>query len=188
MNDVQLGGASAAQPMRLCHSPAPDALAARCLLPLALPWRVYLWYPACISHVSRLCISPYSCYPAVSLYRSLSIAILQQIQCIPLYPTVSSCIRTYLAISSCICMYPAVSRRIPPPRIRDMAKNTLQGGLPLPATFDARDTFLPWSRKVRRPRSMLLFVCKCSCPRAPHATCCGVSLGICELLVAVCWL
>jgi len=77
---------------------------------------VYVWdvlpvfdlYPAC------LCLSPYPWYPAVSLYRSIYLSILQQIHCICilLYPTVSNCIRTHLAVSSCVPLYLTVSHRL----------------------------------------------------------------------------
>jgi len=73
-------------------------------------WCVFLGSPPPVFHPYPACISPYPWYPAVSLY----LAILQQIHCIPLYPTVS--VRN-LAVSSC---------RIPPPRKRDITKNTLQ--------------------------------------------------------------
>ena len=73
---------------------------------------------ACIFGMSRLyftCIPPVShrildipCIPVSILYLSM----LQQIHCIPLYPTVSSCIRTYLAVSSCILLYLTVSHRL----------------------------------------------------------------------------
>jgi len=74
---------------------------------------VYFWdvppvfhlYPACISPISRLYLTV---YPCLDLYLS----ILQQIHCIPLYPTVSSCIRTYLAVSGCIPLYLTVSHRL----------------------------------------------------------------------------
>jgi len=59
---------------------------------------VHFWDLPPVFHRYPACISLYPRYPAVSLY----LAILQQIHCIPLYPTVSSCIRTYLAVSSCI--------------------------------------------------------------------------------------
>jgi len=68
----------------------------------ALPWSVYfldippvilLYLPA--SH--RILNIPL--YPCIGI--GLYLAILQQIHCIPPYPTVSSCIRMYLAVSSC---------------------------------------------------------------------------------------
>jgi len=77
----------------------------------------------CIFGMSRLyftCIPPVSHrilgirYIPVSI---LYLSILQQIHCIPLYPTVFSCIlRTYLAVSSCmrrcIPLYLTVSHRL----------------------------------------------------------------------------
>ena len=70
---------------------------------------MYFWNRPPVFHLYLACISPYPWYPAVFLY----LAILQQIHCIPLYPTVSSCICTYLAVSSCICCispYPTASK------------------------------------------------------------------------------
>jgi len=71
---------------------------------------------ACLFGMSRLhftYIPPVSyhilgipCIPVSIIYLS----ILQQIHCIPLYPTVSSCIRTYLAVSRCISPYPTASK------------------------------------------------------------------------------
>jgi len=56
-------------------------------------------------------LTPYPWYPAVFLY----LAILQQIHCIPLYPTVVSSCMLYSYVSSCIqlyLLYLAVSRCI----------------------------------------------------------------------------
>ena len=73
---------------------------------------------ACILGISRLY---FTCTPPVShhilgtplyLYIDLYLAMLQQIHCIPLYPTASRCIRTYLAVSSCIPLYLTVSHRL----------------------------------------------------------------------------
>ena len=86
---------------------------------------VNFWDLPPVFHLYPACISRYPWYPAVSL---LYLAILQQIHCIPLYPTV---IQLYPYVASCIqlyLLYPAVFHRISPPRKRDMAKNTLQGG------------------------------------------------------------
>jgi len=52
---------------------------------------------------------------------------LQQIHCIPLYPTVSRCFCTHLAVSSCISPYLTVSHRI---ENGIWPKNTLQGRAP----------------------------------------------------------
>jgi len=94
---------------------------------IALPWRVCLGCPACISLVSPLLYLTVSLVSRVSHVSIRYLSILQQIHCIPLYPTVSSCIRTYLAVSSCIPLYISHGIRISPPRKRDIAKNTLQG-------------------------------------------------------------
>jgi len=68
------------------------------------------------------CISPYPGYPAVSLYLSTSSHFAVE----PLHPAVSHCIQLYPYISSCIIrLYPTVSHCIPPPRKRDITKNTL---------------------------------------------------------------
>jgi len=88
----------------------------------ALPWRVCLDLPP-VFHLYPACISPYPWYPAVSLCLAIFAAA-------PLYPAASHCIQLYPCVSSYIqlyLLYPAVSHRIPPPRKRDMAKNTLQG-------------------------------------------------------------
>jgi len=70
--------------------------------PLACIFGISRLYFTCILPVSHRILGPW--YPAVSL---LYLANLQQIHCIPLYPTVtvSSCIRIILPyISSCICI------------------------------------------------------------------------------------
>jgi len=85
---------------------------------------------ACIFGMSRL----YStCIPPVShrilgtpLYLSTS-RTPNNFAADPLCPAVSHCTQLYLYVSSYIQLYPAVSHRIPPPRKRDMAHNTLQG-------------------------------------------------------------
>jgi len=64
-------------------------------------------YSTCIPPVSHLILDISLCP-----YIYIHLAILQQIHCIPLYPTVSSCIRTYLAVSSCIPLYLTVSHRL----------------------------------------------------------------------------
>jgi len=100
----------------------------------ALPWRVFLGCPACISPVSCLYFTESLGIPFIPV-SILYLFILQHIHCIPLYPTVSSCIRTYLAVSSCIPLYLTA---YPTPRKRNIAKNTLsRGGLkrsPHPST------------------------------------------------------
>jgi len=51
---------------------------------------VFHLYPPVSHHILGVPL-----YPFIDLY----LAVLQQIHCIPPYPTVSSCIRTYLAVS-----------------------------------------------------------------------------------------
>jgi len=80
---------------------------------------VYFWDTPPIFHLYPACISPYPWYPVclpVSIY---------------IYPTtVSHCIQKLypyvaLAVSCCIPRCILVSHRIPPPRKRDITKNTL---------------------------------------------------------------
>jgi len=81
----------------------------------ALPWRVFLGYPACISPVSCLYltvslisrVSP----PCIEIYNHIFCNRSTVSCCISLL-TVSSCIRTYLAVSSCIPLYLIVSHRL----------------------------------------------------------------------------
>ena len=73
---------------------------------------VYVWYAPPVFHLYPASISPYPWYPVYPcLVSILYLSILQQIHCIPLYPTISSYIRTYLAVSSCIPLYHTVSHR-----------------------------------------------------------------------------
>ena len=77
-------------------------------------------HPVYISPVSHR-ILDIPLHPVIDPY----LDVLQQIHCIPLYPTASSCIRTYLAVSSCICripLYLTVSNRVKP----GYDQNTLQ--------------------------------------------------------------
>ena len=80
---------------------------------VALPWRVFLGSPVCISPVSCLYLTVSlvsSCIPVSSHFGADPLY-----HCIPLYPTVlSSCIirNTYLAVSSCIPLYLTVSHRL----------------------------------------------------------------------------
>jgi len=73
--------------------------------------RLYLTlYPACISPYPWYFVYP--CIVSILYIYNIYLSILQQIHCIPLYPTVSSCIRTYLAVFSCIPLYLTVSHRL----------------------------------------------------------------------------
>ena len=75
--------------------------------PLACIFGMSCLYFACMLPVSHHILG-IPLYPCIELY----LVILQQIHCIPLYPTVSSCIRTYLAVSRCIPLYLTVSHRL----------------------------------------------------------------------------
>jgi len=81
----------------------PVCCAVCCSPPLACIFGIS---PACISPVSRLYLDRYLIVYLVahlSTCIDLYLAILQQIHCIPLYPTVQChCIQLYLYVSSCI--------------------------------------------------------------------------------------
>jgi len=75
----------------VCHS-APWSESLRYESGTCSPPLVYFWDIPPVLHLYPACISPYPwypVYPCIDLY----LAILQQIHCISLYPTVSSCIR-----------------------------------------------------------------------------------------------
>ena len=76
------------------------------------PGGVYFWdIPNVLFYLYPAYISPYPWYPVHLCCINLYLAILQQIHCIPLYPTVPSC-DTYLAVSSCIPLYLTLFHRL----------------------------------------------------------------------------